>query len=585
MSVDTSTPQVEAKKSPVEGMKERSRWLRGTLNDEMRAGADHFNEENKNLLKFHGSYQQEDRDARKNRSKAGVGKHYMFMIRLKLPGGKMNAAQYLAMDDIARKYANGTIRFTTRQSIQFHGIVMKDLQSTMRGIHDALVSTIGACGDVNRNVMACPAPINDPVRIQMQHLADKVAEHLAPKTNAYYDVWINGEKFSPDAEQPDGVEPIYGKVYLPRKFKIGFSMANDNCVDIFAQDLGFLAVVENGKPVGYNVLVGGGMGRTQGKPETFAHLSQYVCFVEPDQVVDTAEAVVKFYRDHGNRADRKRARIKYLVHDWGVEKVREVLNRDYFKQPLVLPRPVAITEVDLHHGWQPQGDGKWFLGLSVENGRVKDEDNLRMRAGLRAIVERFRPDVRISAQQDVLLCNLDISARPEIDRMLQEYGVPRPESLSLVQRWSMACPAIPTCGLAISESERALPSLVDTLETELKSMGLADERISVRMTGCPNGCARPYQSDIGIVGRSGEKYGVYLGGSSLGTRLNFLFQDLVLRDQIVPLVKKVLVKYKEDRQDAETFGDYCARHGVEKICAIAGVEVPKEKHAKGGEEE
>ena len=590
MSADALlTPTVEvptetAKKSPVEGIKESSRWLRGTLVEEMKSGVDHFNDDNKNLLKFHGSYQQEDRDARKNRSKTGVGKHYMFMIRLKLPGGKMTPAQYLAMDDIAGKYANGTIRFTTRQSIQFHGIIMKDLKSTMQGINDSLVSTLGACGDVNRNVMSCPAPFKDPARLQMQKLADEIAVHLAPRSNAYHDVWLNGEKWSPDAEQAEGVEPIYGKVYLPRKFKIGFSLPTDNCIDIHAQDLGFLAIIENGQVIGYNVMVGGGMGRTHGNASTFAHLSKYICFVKPEDVVATAEAIITFYRDHGNRADRKRARIKYVIHDWGVDKVREVLNRDYFQKPLVLPKPVEITEVDLHHGWQAQGDGKWFLGLSVENGRVKDEEGIRFRSGLRAIVEKFRPSVRVSAQQDVLLCDLDIAHRPEIDRLLTEYGIPRPETLSMVQKWSMACPAIPTCGLAISESERTLPSLVHALETELKEMGLAEERISVRMTGCPNGCARPYQSDIGLVGRSGQKYTVYLGGSSLGTRLNFPFQDLVLHDQIVPLVKKVLTHFKAERVNGETFGDYCARHGVEKLCAKVGLEVPKDKHAKEASE-
>jgi sulfite reductase (ferredoxin) len=576
METDTPASGADApKRSPTEGIKERSRWLRGTLADELAQDTDHFSEEAKQLLKFHGSYQQEDRDARKNRTKAGVGKHYMCMVRLKLPGGRLTPAQFLALDDLAQRYGNGTLRFTTRQSIQFHGILKANIRAHIRGINDALLSTLGACGDVNRNVMACPAPFGDPVRKQMHELALKVAAHLAPRSRAYHDVWLNGQKMSPDAEQGDGVEPIYGKVYLPRKFKIGFALPYDNCVDVFAQDLGFLAVVENGQPIGYNFLVGGGMGMTHGNANTFPHLGQPIGFVEPDQVVAMAEAVVKFFRDTGNRADRKRARIKYVVHDWGVQKVRATLARDYFGKPFALPRENPITAVDLHHGWHSQGDGKWFLGLSVENGRLKDEGSLHFRSAARKIVETLGACVRLTPQQDMLLCDIDTASRPAVDNILAEHGVPRPENLSLVQKWSMSCPAIPTCGLAISESERALPGIVDALESELKSLGLENERISIRMTGCPNGCARPYQSDIGIVGRTGEKYTLFLGGSSLGNRLNTMFQDLVPRDQIVPLVKKVLVQFKSDRRDGESFGDFCCRLGNEKLYAVAGVAAPK----------
>jgi sulfite reductase (ferredoxin) len=577
MSADAATTAEQAapKRSAVEGIKEQSRWLRGTLAEELRAPSDHFNEQDKQLLKFHGSYQQEDRDARKNRSKSGIGKHYMFMVRMKLPGGKLTPTQYLALDDLTGKYANGTLRFTTRQSIQFHGVLKSDLQAHLRGINDVLLSTLGACGDVNRNVMSCPAPLNDPVRRQMQELCDRIAVHLAPRSKAYHDVWLNGESFSPDAERDEGVEPIYGKVYLPRKFKTGFTRPDDNCVDVLAQDLGFLAIIENGRPVGYNMLLGGGMGRTAGNENTFPHLGQPICFVEPDDVVFAAECAIKFFRDTGNRADRKRARLKYVIHDWGVEKVRAVLARDYFGKALELPKEAPITHVDLHHGWQPQGDGKWFLGLSVENGRLKDEGSLRFRSGVREVVSRFQPNVRLTPQQDVLLCDLNTTDRPQIDRLLAEHGIPVPSSLSLVQRWSMSCPAIPTCGLAISESERALPGIVDALETELKTLGLQEERISVRMTGCPNGCARPYQSEVGIVGRSGDKYTLFVGGSSLGDRLNFVLQDLIPRDQIVPLLGKLLRQFKQDRRQAESFGDYCNRTGVVRLCEVAGLPLPK----------
>jgi len=576
MSSDQTPSGEEAtKRSGFEVVKESSRWLRGTLADELAQDTDHFSDDAKNLLKFHGSYQQEDRDARKNRAKAGVGKHYMCMIRLKLPGGKLTAKQWVALDDLATEYGNNTLRITTRQSIQYHGILKKNLRSTIRGINDSLLSTLGGCGDVNRNVMACPAPLGDPVRVEMQQLADSIAAHLAPRSCAYHDIFLNGEKMSPDADQAEDVEPIYGKVYLPRKFKIGLSMPYDNCIDLYAQDLGFLAIVENGRTIGYNVTVGGGMGRTQGNQNTFPCIGQSICFVEPNEVVATSEAVIKFYRDHGNRADRKRARIKYVVHDWGVEKVREVLKRDYLPHALRMPKDGTISDVDLHLGWHPQADGKWFLGLSVENGRVKDEGAMRLRTAVRTIAQTLDVNVRLSGQQDLLLCDVDTSKRAAVDNILAEHGVARHENLSMVQKWSMACPAIPTCGLAISESERALPTVVDQLEPELKSLGLENERISIRMTGCPNGCARPYQSEIGIVGRSGEKYTVFLGGSTLGQRLNSTFQDLVPRDQIVPLLKKVLTQFKQDRGAGESFGDYCHRLGNEKLCGIAGVPLPK----------
>jgi len=576
MSTESPVPEAEApKRSGFEGVKEASRWLRGTLAEELAQETDHFSDDAKNLLKFHGSYQQEDRDARKNRAKTGVGKHYMCMIRLKLPGGVMTAKQYLAMDDLAGQYGNSTLRFTTRQSIQFHYILKSNLKATIQGINDTLLTTLGGCGDVNRNVMSCPAPTGDPIRTEMMKLANDIAAHLAPRSCAYHDIWLNGKILSPDAAQEEGVEPIYGKHYLPRKFKIGLSQPTDNCVDVYAQDLGFLAIIEGGRTIGYNVIVGGGMGRTHGNSETFAHLGQPICFVEPNEVVGASESVIKFFRDHGNRADRKRARIKYVVHDWGVERVREVLAKEYLAQPLRLPREVKVTDVDLHLGWHPQGDGNWFLGVSVENGRLKDEDKVRLRTGVRKIVEQTGASIRLTPQQDMLLCDIPTASRSTIDSILAEHGVARAENLSLVQKWSMACPAIPTCGLAISESERALPGIVDKLEPELKALGLEEERISIRMTGCPNGCARPYQSEIGLVGRSGEKYTIYLGGSTLGQRLSTTFQDLVPRGQIVPLLKSILTQFKLDRMSGESFGDYCTRMGNEKLCGIAGVPLPK----------
>jgi sulfite reductase (ferredoxin) len=564
----------EPKLSPVEGFKDASKWLRGPLTSELAQDTDHFSEEAKQLLKFHGSYQQEDRDARKNRSKAGVGKHYMFMIRLKLPGGAMTGKQYLAMDEIADRHANGTLRLTTRQSIQFYGILKSNLRQTIRDMNAALISTLGACGDVNRNVVACPAPMGDQPRKEGQHLANAIAEHLAPRSKAYHDVWINGEKYSPDAEESD-VEPIYGKVYLPRKFKAAIALPHDNCIDAYAQCLTFLAHVEKGQTVGYNVVVGGGFGRTAGKPETFPHLGQALHYVQPNEVVAASEAVIKFFRDHGNRGDRKRARLKYVIHDMGIEQVREIYKSKYWTSPIVMPKDLPITGVDLHHGWQPQGDGKYFLGLSIENGRIKDEGNMRLRTGLRTIVDKFKTNVRITTQQDILLCDIDSANRPAIDALLNEHGIDRPENLPLLQKWSMACPAIPTCSLAISESERTLPALVREMHGTLGEMGLAEQQISIRMTGCPNGCARPYNADLGIVGRSGEKYSVFIGGGMKGDRLAFLLQDLMPKDQIVPSMKKLLGRFKSEKSGSEGFGDWATRVGVESLCGTLAIPIPK----------
>jgi sulfite reductase (ferredoxin) len=560
----------------VEAIKENSQELRGTIGEELHRDSDHFSDQDKQLLKFHGTYQQEDRDARKTRRGAGLGKHYMFMVRCKIPGGRLTAAQYLAVDGLAGAYANGTLRFTTRQGIQLHGVLKGHLKDTIAGINACLLTTLGACGDVERNVMACPAPHHhDGVRAQLQETAARLASHLAPRTRAYHEIWLNGKPVNgPAPRAGDGsaraapeAEPLYGKVYLPRKFKTGLALPEDNCIDVHGQDLGLLAIVKDHEVAGYNVLVGGGMGMTHGNANTFPYLARPIGYVRAAEVIQAAEAVVRLFRDHGNRADRKRARIKYLVHDWGVEKFRAIL-AGYLGGMPEPPRAVAVRGYDLHLGWHPQGDGRWFYGLSVENGRVKDEGGLRLRSGLRAIVERFQPELRLTPAQDILLCGLGGTALPVLERMLDEFGIPRPEQRSDVRKLSLACPAIPTCGLAISEAERALPGILDELEAALRLLGLEREALGVRMTGCPNGCARPYQSDVGIVGRSGDKYVLYVGGHVHGHRLNFELKDLVPRSEIVPTLLPLLRHFREERRPGEPFGDYCQRLGAERLRAL-----------------
>lgn len=569
---ETSASQTAAPgRSAVEIIKENSRGLRGSLSLELAGPDDHFSADSKQLLKFHGSYQQEDRDARKNRRSEGLGKHYMFMVRGRIPGGIMTAQQYLALDKLAESHANGTIRLTSRQSIQFHGILKNNLKGVIAGINECMLSTLSACGDVNRNVMACPAPLKkDKVHRAMQEDAYAVAMHLAPKSTAYHEIWLNGK--SQSAAPVEDLEPIYGKLYLPRKFKTGISAPNDNCIDIYSQDLGFLADIKNGEVVGYNVMVGGGMGMTHGKATTFPHLSLPIMYVPREELLPVAEAVITLYRDHGNRADRRRARIKYLVADWGIEKFREVL-KGYLTKPLILPKDIEITGYDTHLGWQAQGDGKFWYGISVESGRIKDEGSFKLRTALREMTTKFNTEVRLTALQDILICDLPENAMQEIEGILAKHGVAKPSQLSQLQKYSLACPAIPTCGLAISESERALPSLLKEMAECLSGLGLEEEIISVRMTGCPNGCVRPYQSEIGLVGRSGDKYMVFVGGHVLGNRLNFMLKDLVLRSDIGPMLCTLFVDFKAKREVKETFGDYCNRTGKDYLLALLPVKV------------
>ena len=556
----------ESGRSAVEIIKENSRSLRGTLSLELAGADDHFSDDSKQLLKFHGSYQQEDRDARKNRRSDGLGKHYMFMVRGRIPGGKMTAKQYLALDELAESHANGTIRLTSRQSIQFHGILKNNLKGVIAGINECMLSTLSACGDVNRNVMACPVPMkNDKVHQTLQDDAYAIAMHLAPQSTAYHEIWLNGKSMSETGTED--FEPIYGKLYLPRKFKTGLTAPHDNCIDVFSQDLGFVADIKNGEVVGYDVLVGGGMGKTHGKVTTFPHLSIPICYVPREDVLKGAEAVITLYRDHGNRADRKRARIKYLVADWGVEKFREVL-KGYLTKPLVLPKNIQITGYETHLGWHAQGDGKFFYGVSVASGRIKDEGDFKLRTALRTIITKFDTEVRLTAIQDILICDLPESAKHEIEAILNSHGVKKPQDLSNIQKYSLACPAIPTCGLAISESERALPGVIDEMEVVLKELDLINEIINIRMTGCPNGCVRPYQSEIGFVGRSGEKYMVFVGGHVNGTRLNFMLKDLVLKSDIVPMFRHLFVDFKGKRAQSETFGDYCNRLGKDYLLTL-----------------
>ena len=581
-------PGGEGKPSKVEGIKIESDYLRGFVSAEVLNGRPAFTEEAATVLKFHGSYQQDDRDLRKQRQREGQEKAFSVMIRTRIPGGKLTAAQYLAHDDLAREFGNGTIRVTTRQEFQLHGIAKDDMKTVVATINRRLLSTLAACGDVERNVLSCPAPVRDGLRAEMQSDCDRFAAHFAPRSAAYWDIWLDGEKLdNPLLPNPgpalvptqgdDAVEPIYGKAYLPRKFKTAFAFPNDNCTDVHANDLGYLAIVEDGHIVGYNVLVGGGLGTTPSAGKTFPFLALPLCYVDRTDLLRIGEAVIKVYRDHGNRSDRKRARLKYVITDMGLEAFRAKVE-EYLGGPIGDPRPVTVGEVCDHLGWHEQGDGKLWLGIPIENGRIKDEGSLRLRTGLRTFFERYGTPARLTCQQKILLADIEPAWRSDIEALLEDHGIARVERISNTRRWSMACPALPTCGLAVTEAERALPGLIDRLEAEVARLGLSEERFTIRMTGCPNGCARPYNADIGLVGRSAEKsadgsnnpgtYTIFLGGSTLGTRLNTIYKDYVPYEEVVDALVEVFERFKAERTDGEPFGDYCHRMGVGALAVV-----------------
>ncbi|MCA9054119.1 MAG: NADPH-dependent assimilatory sulfite reductase hemoprotein subunit [Planctomycetaceae bacterium] len=551
----------ETKLSALEGVKEASRFLRGSIAEELASSEPSVSGDTANLLKFHGTYQQDDRDHR-----GGGDKDYIFMVRSRIPGGKVSAAQFLAELDLCERYGNGTLRVTDRQGFQLHGVHKGDLKAAIRGINDVKLSTQSACGDVCRNFMCCPAPIkNSPVRAEMQTLAHALADHFRPKSAAYYEIWLkDGDSSEKVHEVTDEHEPIYGKTYLPRKFKMGIALPEDNCIDVYTQDLGFLAIVEGGRIVGYNVLPGGGMGMTPAKKDTFPAVAKRLTFVPPDRVIPVAEAIVKVQRDHGNRADRKLARMKYLIANWGLERFKAMVE-EYYGAKLPEPHPADVTDVDDHIGWHEQGDGRLFLGLNIENGRIKDEGDFCLKTAIRALLAKYPVETRLTALQSVLFCDLEPSAKADVEAILRDHGIPLAADLTLARRYAIACPAYPTCGLAVTESERVMPQVLDTIEAELNRQGLIGERVAIHMTGCPNGCGRPYTPDIGLVGKAKNKYTLYLGGNAQGTRLAFLYRDMVPQEEIASTLAPIFSKWKAERSSGESFGDFCDRVGKESL--------------------
>ncbi|TWU41770.1 NADPH-dependent assimilatory sulfite reductase hemoprotein subunit [Novipirellula artificiosorum] len=564
--MSTDTPKLHAN----EALKEESNFLRGTIQQELAESTDQFNKGNLQLLKFHGTYQQDDRDARATAKKTGGGKEYSMMVRCRIPGGRITSDQLLAQLDLCDELGNATLKITTRQTLQLHCIKKQDLHAAIQRINHVQLSTLAACGDVNRNIMCCPAKRTGSVHAELEKLTDDLTVALAPQTPAYHELWVADPETGEKTLEGGGpaVEPLYGPRYLPRKFKVGIALPEDNCIDIYTQDLGFLAVVRDHKIIGYNVLVGGGMGTTPSAKKTFPALAKRMAFAKPDQAIEVAKAVLKVQRDYGNREDRKVARMKYLIANWGIEKFRRAVE-EYFGQPLADCTEDEVTGFDDHMGWQEQGDGKWSYGLNIENGRLYDNENHQLKAALRAICNEFKTELRMTGHQSIIVTDIEERDKDKLISLIQQHHTPTTEQTSTVRRWSIACVALPTCGLAITESERRLPTIIDKLEQPLAKLGLDKERFTLRMTGCPNGCARPYNADLALVGKAKDKYTLFVGGGWLGNRLAYVYKDLVADDVVVDELIAIFAAFKANREPDESLGDFCARVGRDDLETLA----------------
>lgn len=552
--------------SAAEQGKINSHYLRGSIAEELENSESVFSNPATGVLKFHGIYQQDDRDLRK----AGT-KQFSAMVRVGIPGGVLTAEQYLTLDRLA-DLGDGSLRITTRQDVQYHYLPKARLRELMRGLDESYLSTLAACGDVVRNVISCPAPFESEQRRELYPVVQFISRSLKPKTAAYYEIWIDGEQ-AISVEEPDGeVEPLYGATYLPRKFKIGFAFPGDNTTDIYANDIGIVPEYKDGQLNGFTILAGGGMGQSAGVKASHPRLADPICSIgpSPEELLEVVSAIVTIHRDFGNRSNRKLARLKYVLDAWGVAKFKQELESRVGRE-LAPPKPMNWNRATDYLGWHQQGvdsEGRvvWFVGIPILAGRVKDFDETRrIRSGLRAVVEQYRPGVRLTCQQNVYLSGIRDADRFAVAALLREHGISEPAQLPPVLRHAMSCPALPTCGQAITESERIMPQVVAEIQAELNQVGLRDEVVHLRTTGCPNGCARPYTAEIGIVGASVDMYTIYLGASPLGTRLGSVFAQNVKRRDIPVRLRPVIEHYKEAKRPGEAFGDFCHRVGVEAL--------------------
>ena len=547
-----SDPNKPKKLSANEGIKENSDFLRGTITESLLDDSTgSIPASDAQLTKFHGTYLQDDRDKRMALIKEKKEKAFSFMIRVRVPGGVCTPKQWIGIDDLSDKFADGTLKLTTRQAFQLHGILKRNLKQTMKEINDTLLDTLAACGDVNRNVMSPANPFESKLHGQALDIAQKIHDHLTPQTSAYAEIWLDGEKTAIGESE---VEPIYGKTYLPRKFKIAVALPPRNDVDVFSNCLGFVGIAEGEKIVGYNVLVGGGLGMTHGKVATFPRLADVIGFCTPEQVVQVAEEVVKIQRDHGDRSDRRHARLKYTIEDRGVEWFKDELNNrlGWSLDPV---RDFTFESTTDRYGWNVDQDGHWTYGLFVEGGRLRD----KAKQAVRKIAENIDCEFRLTANQNLVIARISEQSKNEIETILTDHEVVDSQSLSALRLNSIACTALPTCSLALAESERYLPSLIDELDEIIDSLGLRDESIAIRSTGCPNGCGRPYLGEIGLVGKAPGKYNLYLGAGLDGMRLNKLYRPAIPHEEIIAELRPVLEDYSKNRAENERFGDFCIR--------------------------
>jgi sulfite reductase (NADPH) hemoprotein beta-component len=549
--------------SDVEDIKVNSDYLRGTLKEVMgdRLSAGIPDDDNR-LMKHHGSYLQDDRDLRNERQKQKLEPAYQFMLRVRAPGGVVTPEQWLVLDGLADKNANGTIKLTTRQSFQFHGILKWNMKNTIQEVHHSLLTTLAACGDVNRNVMCNPNPYQSEIHGEVYEWAKMLSDYLLPRTRAYHEIWLDEEKVAgtPEVEE---VEPLYGPTYLPRKFKIGIAVPPSNDIDVFSQDLGLIAIVEDGKLIGFNVAIGGGMGSTHGDKATYPQVAKVIGFCTPDQIVQLAEQTIAIQRDYGNRSIRKNARFKYTVDRLGLDVVKaELENR--LGWTLEEAKPYHFDHNGDRYGWVKGVGGKWHFTLFVENGRVKDFDEYKLKTGLQEIAKVHTGDFRLTPNQNLVIANVSSQKKKKISELMEKYGLTDGQHHSALRRNSMACVALPTCGLAFAESERYLPELIDKIEEIVDENGLRDEEITIRMTGCPNGCARPALAEIALIGKAVGRYNLYLGAAFDGSRLNKMYRENIGEAEILNELRTLLGRYAKEREAGEHFGDFVIRAGIVK---------------------
>ncbi|WML39463.1 assimilatory sulfite reductase (NADPH) hemoprotein subunit [Neobacillus sp. OS1-2] len=547
----------EGAPSDVERIKDESNFLRGTLKEVMqdRVSAGIPDDDNR-LMKHHGSYLQDDRDLRNERQKQKLEPAYQFMLRVRAPGGVVTPDQWQVLDGLADKNANGTIKLTTRQSFQFHGILKWNMKNTIQEIHQSLLTTLAACGDVNRNVMCNPNPDQSEIHAEVYEWAKYLSEYLLPRTRAYHEIWLDEEKVAatPDIEE----EPMYGALYLPRKFKIGIAVPPSNDIDVFSQDLGLIAIVENGKLIGFNLAIGGGMGMSHGDKATYPQVAKVIGFCTPEQVVEVAEKTITIQRDYGNRSVRKNARFKYTVDRLGLQTVKEELeNRLGWR--LEEAKPYHFDHNGDRYGWTQGVQGKWHYTLFIQNGRVADFADYKLKSGLQEIAKIHTGDFRLTPNQNLVIANVSSQKKKEITELMEKYGLSDGKHHSAIRRSSMACVALPTCGLAMAESERYLPVLMGKIEEIVDENGLRDKEITIRMTGCPNGCARPALAEIALIGKAVGKYNMYVGAAHDGSRLNKMYRENIGEEEILNEMRNLLSRYAKERYEGEHFGDFVIR--------------------------